>query len=82
MTTPEFEIVGCHANRAGQASLTLRHLASGAVVSIHHVPFEHSYDETVGQECSRIQAAAADLAEQALLHVRAGLAASARADAA
>jgi hypothetical protein len=66
-TTPtEFEITGCHANRAGQASVTLRHVPTGATVAIHHVPFVHDYDENVREECQRIAATAAKLGERAL----------------
>jgi hypothetical protein len=62
----DFEITGCHANRAGQASVTLRDKASGVVVSIHHMPFEHDYEESVRAECGRIQRQAAGFAQAAI----------------
>jgi len=62
----DFEITGCHANRAGQASVTLRDKATGAVVSVHHMPFEHDYAESVRGECGRIQREAARFAREAL----------------
>jgi hypothetical protein len=71
----DFEITGCHANRAGQASVTLKDKATGAVVSVHHMPFEHDYEESVREECSRINAEAARFAEQAIAFLRASPAA-------
>lgn len=62
----DFEITGCHANRAGQASVTLRDKATGAVVSVHHMPFDHDYDESVRGECGRIQREAARFAAEAI----------------
>ena len=62
----DFEITGCHANRAGQASVTLRDKATGVVVSIHHMPFEHDYEESVRAECGRIQREAAGYAQAAI----------------
>jgi hypothetical protein len=62
----DFEITGCHANRAGQASVTLRDKATGAVVSVHHMPFEHDYEESVRGECGRIQREAARFAAEAM----------------
>jgi hypothetical protein len=63
---PEFEILGCHANRAGHAGVTLKHVPSGATVSVHQIPFEHDYGETVGQECQRIRLAGGDIAQRAV----------------
>jgi len=62
----DFEITGCHANRAGQASVTLRDRATGAVVSVHHMPFQHDYEESVRGECGRIQREAARFAGEAI----------------
>ena len=75
MEEPEFEITACHANRAGVASVTLTHRVTGAVVAVHHIPFEHSYDRTPEEECGRIQAEAARLAERAAAFLRAAEAA-------
>jgi hypothetical protein len=62
----DFVITGCHANRASEASVTLRHLPTGAVVSVHHVPFQHDYGETSDAECDRIQRTAAEIAQAAV----------------
>ncbi|HEV2531412.1 hypothetical protein [Phenylobacterium sp.] len=62
----EFEMTACHANRAGQASVTLRHVPTGAMVMIHHVPFQHDYAETVRDECQRIRETAAKIGEAAM----------------
>jgi hypothetical protein len=70
----DFEITGCHANRAGQASVTLRDRATGALVSVHHMPFKHDYDESVGCECARIRAEAACFAGEAIAFLRSRLA--------
>lgn len=67
----DFEITGCHANRAGQASVTLRDRATGTVVSVHHMPFEHDYEESVRGECGRIQSEAARFASAAIAFLRA-----------
>ena len=65
----EFEMTACHANRAGQASVTLRHVPTGASVMIHHVPFTHDYGETVRDECQRIRAAAAEIGRRAVSYL-------------
>ena len=62
----EFEMTACHANRAGHASVTLRHVPTGAMVMVHHVPFQHDYSEAVGAECRRIREAAAKIGEAAM----------------
>jgi hypothetical protein len=62
----EFEMTACHANRAGEASVTLRHLPTGAMVMVHHVPFKHDYGETVLAECQRIREAAAVIGRAAM----------------
>jgi hypothetical protein len=67
----DFVIVGCHANRASEASVTLRHLPSGALVSVHHVPFEHDYSESADAECDRIQRTAAQIAQAAAVFLTA-----------
>ena len=62
----DFEITGCHANRAGVASVTLRHTASGAMVAIHHVAFQHTPGSSDDVECDRIRLAAAELGRAAV----------------
>jgi hypothetical protein len=62
----EFEVTACHANRAGEASVTLRHIPTGAMVMVHHVPFKHDYGETVLAECQRIREAAAVIGRAAM----------------
>lgn len=62
----DFQITACHANRAGHASVSLRHTSSGAMVMIHHVPFEHDYGETVRDECRRVQMSAATIGRKAI----------------
>jgi hypothetical protein len=62
---PEFTVIGCHCNRAGEASVSLRH-TNGAIVSVQHIPFTHDYSESVGTECDRIQRAAVALARGAV----------------
>jgi hypothetical protein len=62
----EFEMTACHADRAGHASVTLRHVPTGAMVMIHHVPFQHDYAETVRDECQRIRDAAAEIGRGAM----------------
>lgn len=63
---PDFEITACHANRAGEASVSLRHHASGAVVMIHHIPFAHTPGAPDEVECDGIRAAAAQMGKAAL----------------
>jgi hypothetical protein len=63
---PEFEITGCHADHAGKASVTLRHVASGAVVAIHHVPFDHTPGASEEAQCDRIRRVAAEMGRAAL----------------
>lgn len=60
LDTPDhrFEVVSCHSSRDGFASITLRDLMSGAVMTLQKVPFEHDYDESFESQCLRIQAAA------------------------
>ena len=67
----DFEITGCHANRAGQASVTLRDKTTGAVVSVHHMPFQHDYAESVRDECARIHAEAINFARDAIAFLNA-----------
>lgn len=62
----EFEITACHADRAGHASVSLKDLATGALVMIHQMPFDHDYDETVGVECGRIQHSAAEVCQRVI----------------
>jgi hypothetical protein len=67
---PEFTVIGCHCNRAGEASVSLRH-TNGAIVSVQHIPFSHDYSESVGAECDRIQRAAVALARAAVAFLEA-----------
>lgn len=62
----DFEITTCHADRVGHASITLKDPETGALVMIHQMPFEHDYDETVREECRRIQQSAANIGQRAL----------------
>jgi hypothetical protein len=64
---PDFEITACHANRAGEASVTLRHHLSGAVISIHHIPFQHTRGAPDDVECDGIRVAAAEMGRSAII---------------
>ena len=68
--SPEFKITGCHADRAGHASVTLRHVPTGATVAVHNVPFQHDYDENVRDECRRIAVTAAEVGERAMAFLK------------
>jgi hypothetical protein len=61
----DFEITTCHSNRAGDASVSLRDRRTGAIVSIHAIPFRHDYGETPDAQCARIQAEALAICERA-----------------
>jgi hypothetical protein len=66
----DFEITACHANRAGKASVTLKHTPTGATVAIHNVPFDHSYSESSVAQCDRIQSTAAAIGDAALAFLK------------
>ncbi len=65
----EFEITACHANRAGYASVALRHKGTGATLAIQNVPFSHDYAESAGDECRRIAGAAVEIGTRALVEL-------------
>lgn len=62
----EFEIASCRCNHAGKAYITVKHLRSGAVLVIQHLPFEHDHDETLEEEQHRIATAGQRLVQDAL----------------
>jgi hypothetical protein len=67
--TDEFELIACHPNRAGHASVVVRHHSTGATVTIQDVPFAHIYGENDRQACRRIAVEAAAIATGALAYL-------------
>jgi hypothetical protein len=67
----EFIITGCHANRANEASVALRHVATGAMVTVQQIPFSHDMRESDDEECDRIRQAAAKVAHAAVVFLMA-----------
>lgn len=61
----EFEISSCRCDHAGKAYITIKHLRSGALLAIQHLPFEHEHDQTMEQEQDQIAAKAVQLARDA-----------------
>jgi hypothetical protein len=60
----EFEIITCRSNRAGEASVSLRQTATGAIVTLQKLPFDH-VPEGLDAERARIAQVAADLGRAA-----------------
>jgi hypothetical protein len=58
-----FAMIACHSSRDGFAAITLQDLATGALVRVQKVPFEHHDDEDFESQCTRIQAAARQIVQ-------------------
>jgi hypothetical protein len=56
--------MACHSSRDGFAALTVRDRATGALVRIQKVPFDHRYDEDEVAQARRIQAASKPILER------------------
>jgi hypothetical protein len=69
----EFQIASCHCNHAGRAYITIKHLPSGALLGIQHLPFEHEHDQTLQQEQQRIATEALRLAREAAAFLAASI---------
>ncbi|HEY9216737.1 MAG TPA: hypothetical protein VIO94_01715 [Phenylobacterium sp.] len=66
----EFEINACHANKAGQASISLKHVETGALVMIHNMPFDHTLARNEPEQCRRIEQAAIGYAGEAIAFLK------------